>query len=58
MKIQDGAFSSDGSRSGLTTTHPVPIEYMRRLIESRPVAMRVGQEQAHVALELFKGRHH
>jgi SAM-dependent methyltransferase len=49
----DGAFSS-ADRIRLTTTHPVPIEYMRRLIESRPVALRVGPEEAHVALELFK----
>jgi hypothetical protein len=49
----DGAFSS-ADHIRLTTTHPVPIEYMRRLIESRPVALRVGPEQAHVALELFK----
>jgi hypothetical protein len=27
---------------------------MRLLIESRPVALEVGPEQAHVALELFK----
>jgi len=49
----DGAFSS-ADRIRLTTTHPVPIEYMRRLIESRPLALRVGPEEAHVALELFK----
>ncbi len=49
----DGAFSS-ADQIRLTTTHPVPIEYMRRLIASRPVALRVGTEQAHVALELFK----
>ncbi len=49
----DGAFSS-ADHIRLTTTHPVPIEYMRRLIESRPVALRVGPEQANVALELFK----
>jgi SAM-dependent methyltransferase len=49
----DGAFSS-ADRIRLTTTHPVPVEYMRRLIESRPVAIRVGPEEAHVALELFK----
>jgi len=49
----DGAFSS-ADRIRLTTTHPVPIEYMRRLIESRPVALLVGPEQAQVALELFK----
>ncbi len=49
----DGAFSS-ADHIRLTTTHPVPIEYMRRLIEARPVALRVGPEQAHVALELFK----
>jgi hypothetical protein len=49
----DGAFSS-ADHIRLTTTHPVPVEYMRRLIESRPVALRVGPEQAHVALELFK----
>ncbi len=49
----DGAFSS-ADQIRLTTTHPVPIEYMRRLIESRPVALRVGPEEAHVALELFK----
>ena len=48
-----GAFSS-ADRIRLTTTHPVPIEYMRRLIEARPVALEVGPEQAHVALELFK----
>jgi SAM-dependent methyltransferase len=39
----------------LTTTHPVPIEYMRRLIESRPISIKVEREEAHVALELFKG---
>ena len=51
---KDGAFSgADNVR--LTTTHPVPIEYMRRLIQSRPVSIRVEPEQAHVALELFKG---
>ncbi|MDP8990583.1 MAG: class I SAM-dependent methyltransferase [Acidobacteriota bacterium] len=49
----DGAFSS-ADHIRLTTTHPVPIEYMRRLIESRPVPLQVGLEQAHVALELFK----
>ena len=49
----DGAFSS-ADHIRLTTTHPVPIEYMRRLIESRPVALRVGPEEAHVGLELFK----
>ena len=49
----DGAFSS-ADHIRLTTTHPVPIEYMRRLIESRPLALEVGPEQAHVALELFK----
>jgi SAM-dependent methyltransferase len=49
----DGAFSSS-DHIRLTTTHPVPIEYMRRLIESRPVALRVQPEEAHVALELFK----
>jgi SAM-dependent methyltransferase len=49
----DGAFSS-ADHIRLTTTHPVPIEYMRLLIESRPVALEVGPEQAHVALELFK----
>jgi hypothetical protein len=49
----DGAFSS-ADHIRLTTTHPVPIEYMRRLIESRPLALRVGPEQANVALELFK----
>jgi hypothetical protein len=49
----DGAFSS-ADHIRLTTTHPVPIEYMRRLIQSRPIAMPVGPEQAHVALELFK----
>ena len=49
----DGAFSS-ADRIRLTTTHPVPIEYMRRLIASRPVALQVGPEQAHVAMELFK----
>jgi len=42
----DGAFSS-ADRIRLTTTHPVPIEYMRRLIESRPLALRVGPEEAH-----------
>jgi hypothetical protein len=49
----DGAFSS-ADHIRLTTTHPVPIEYMRRLIELRPVALQVGPEEAHVALELFK----
>ena len=39
----------------LTTTHPVPIEYTRRLIQSRPVSIKVEPEEAHVALELFKG---
>ncbi len=53
----DGAFSS-ADHIRLTTTHPVPIEYMRQLIESRPVALEVGLEQAHVALELFKVGHH
>lgn len=52
-KDPDGAFSSP-DHIRLTTTHPVPVEYMRRLIESRPVALEVGPEQAHVALELFK----
>jgi SAM-dependent methyltransferase len=51
---KDGAFSgADNVR--LTTTHPVPIEYMRRLIQSRPISIKVEREQAHVALELFKG---
>ena len=51
---KDGAFvGTDNVR--LTTTHPVPIEYMRRLIQSRPISMKVAPEQAHVALELFKG---
>jgi SAM-dependent methyltransferase len=51
---KDGAFSgADNVR--LTTTHPVPIEYMRRLIQSRPKSIKVEPEQAHVALELFKG---
>jgi hypothetical protein len=51
---KDGAFSgADNLR--LTTTHPVPIEYMRRLIQSRPISIEVEPEQAHVALELFKG---
>jgi SAM-dependent methyltransferase len=49
----DGAFSN-ADRIRLTTTHPVPIEFMRRLIESRPVAIKVRPEEAHVALELFK----
>ena len=53
----DGAFSS-ADRIRLTTTHPVPIEYMRRLIASRPVALQVGPEQAHVGTGIIQGRHH
>lgn len=50
---KDGAFCGvDNVR--MTTTHPVPIEFMRRLIESRPLSVKVEQDQAHVALELFK----
>jgi len=49
----DGAFSS-ADHVRMTTTHTVPIEYMRQLIQSRPVALPVGPERAHVALELFK----
>jgi hypothetical protein len=49
----DGAFSS-ADHIRLTTTHPVPIDYMRRLIETRPLALQVGPDEAHVALELFK----
>lgn len=51
---KDGAFcGADNVR--LTTTHPVPIAYMRRLIQSRPISIKVEPDQAHVALELFKG---
>lgn len=51
---KEGAFcGADNVR--LTTAHPVPIEYMRRLIQSRPVSIKVEPDQAHVALELFKG---
>ena len=50
---KDGAFvGTDSVR--MTTTHPVPIEYMRRLIESRPISIKVRADQTHVALELFK----
>jgi len=50
---KDGAFvGTDSVR--MTTTHPVPIEYMRRLIESRPISIKVETDHAHVALELFK----
>jgi ubiquinone/menaquinone biosynthesis C-methylase UbiE len=50
---QGGAFSgADNVR--MTTTHPVPIEYMRRLIQSRPLSLPVAPDHAHVALELFK----
>ena len=51
---KDGAFSgADNVR--LTTTHPVPIEFMRRLIQSRPISIKVEPDHANVALELFKG---
>ena len=50
---QDGAFSGpDNVR--MTTTHPAPIEYLRRLIESRPISVPVAPDHARVALELFK----
>lgn len=50
---KEGAFVGT-DRVRMTTTHPVPIEYMRRLIESRPISIKVEADQAHVALELFK----
>jgi SAM-dependent methyltransferase len=50
---KDGAFVGT-DRVRMTTTHAVPIEYMRRLIQSRPISIQVEADQAHVALELFK----
>jgi hypothetical protein len=50
---KDGAFVGT-DRVRMTTTHPVPTEYMRRLIRSRPISVKVEADQAHVALELFK----
>lgn len=49
----DGGFSSP-DKVRMTTTHAVPITYMRRLIESRPASVRVDADEAHIALELFK----
>ncbi len=50
---KDGGFSAS-DKVRMTTTHAVPIEYMRHLIKIRPLPMKVEAEQAHVALELFK----
>ncbi len=50
---ESGAFvGTENTR--MKTTHPVPIEYMRRLIQARPQFIKVEPDQAHVALELFK----
>jgi predicted O-methyltransferase YrrM len=54
-EAQDGAFLiTDSDKVRLTTTHPVPIAYLRRLIEARPWSIPVKAEDADVALALFK----
>jgi SAM-dependent methyltransferase len=52
-ETEDGAFIGLANVR-LTTTHPVPIAYMRKLIEARPYAVRVTEPDAEVALALFK----
>jgi hypothetical protein len=53
VEAEDGAFlNADQIR--MTTSHPVPVEYLRRLIAARPRSVPVTPEDAHVALELFK----
>jgi SAM-dependent methyltransferase len=50
---KDGAFSGT-DRVRMTTTHPVPIEYMRRLIQTRPQPIQIEPDHSHLALELYK----
>ena len=44
--------SADNTR--MSTSHPVPVALMRRLIDARPRSIQVTTEDAAVALELFK----
>ncbi len=53
VELEDGTFASaDNIR--MNTKHPLPIAYMRRLIEVRPHSIAVTPEEAHLILELFK----
>lgn len=55
VEAEDGAFFiADSERVRMTTTHPVPVEYLRRVIAARPVSIPVAPEDAEVALALFK----
>ena len=55
VEAEDGAFIiADSDKVRMTTSHPVPVEYMRRLIAARPLSIRVAPEDADIALALFK----
>jgi SAM-dependent methyltransferase len=54
-QAEDGAFlSGDSDNIRMTTTHPVPVEYLRKLIAAQPLSLPVTAEDASVALALFK----
>jgi predicted O-methyltransferase YrrM len=55
VEADDGAFFiADSEKVRMTTTHPVPVEYLRRVIAARPLSIPVTPEDAEVALALFK----
>lgn len=49
----EGAFTG-ASGTRMTTTHPAPVEYLRRLIAQWPAAEPIAECDAPLALELFK----
>ena len=55
VEADGGAFLiADSDKVRMTTSHPVPVAYLRRLIEARPRRVPVTPEDADVALALFK----
>jgi predicted O-methyltransferase YrrM len=55
VQADDGAFViADSENVRMTAEHPVPVEYMRRLIAARPCRELVTPKDADVAMALFK----
>jgi hypothetical protein len=53
QETEDGVFvSARGIR--MTTTHPVPVEYLRRLITLAPGSERIATEESDLAVQLYR----
>jgi hypothetical protein len=53
MEIEEGVFVSS-AETRMTTKHPVPVAYMRRLMNLWPGSEMVSEEDAPLALELYR----